>query len=84
MELRLPTAQGGILLIRSFAVHTLSFFAFFIRNCPSFAAAVASDRVSELPPASDLPGSEEEEAIDVNQTKPNLTLTLVRENALEI
>lgn len=67
MELRLPAAQGGILLIRSLAVQPLSFFAFFsplYSNSWSFAAATASEV------SADLPGSEEDEAME-EEPNPN-------------
>lgn len=67
MELRLPAAQGGILLIRSLAVQPLSFFAFFsplYSNSWSFAATTASEV------SADLPGSEEDEAME-EEPNPN-------------
>jgi hypothetical protein len=65
MELRLPAAHGGILLIRSLAVQPLSFFAFF-NPLYSKSWSFATARASEF--SADFPWSEEDEAIE--ETKP--------------
>lgn len=76
MELRLPAVQGGILLMRSLAVHPLSFFGFFsplYNNSWSFANTASE--LSPPPPTSGFrTGSEEEDAIVV--TIKTLTLAV--------